>query len=124
MPIHYRYDDTAHRVLTRCEGQLTLQEVISHFRELSRSTRLHPGSDVLVDVTFQTNVPQPENLASAASVLEEVTELIPFGRCAIVAPNDIANEIGRRFQAVTWPLFTGIRLFATNADAIAWLDGE
>ena len=124
MPIHYRYDDAARRVLTRCEGQLTLPEVISHFRELSRSTRLHPGSDVLVDVTFQTNIPQPENLASAASVLEEVTELIPFGRCAIVAPNDIAHEIGRRFQAVTWPLFTGVRLFSTNADAIAWLDSE
>src|SRR5262245_35679533 len=69
MPIHYRYDDAARRLLTRCEGQLTLQEVISHFRELSRSTRLHPGSDVVVDVTFQTNVPGPENLASAASVL-------------------------------------------------------
>jgi len=124
MPIHYRYDDTAHRVLTRTEGQITLQEVISHFRELSRSARLHPGSDVVVDVTFQTNVPVPEHLASAASVLEEVTELIPFGRCAIVAPNDVSNEIGRRFQAVTWPLFTGIRLFPTNADAIAWLDAD
>lgn len=124
MPIHYRYDDAARRLLTRCEGQLTLPEVIAHFRELSGSTRLHPGSDVLLDLTFQTNVPPPEPLASAASVLEEVSELIPLGRCAIVAPNDVANEIGRRFQAVTWPLFTGIRLFRTNADAIAWLDAE
>jgi hypothetical protein len=124
MPIHYRYDDAARRLLTRCEGQLTLQEVIDHFRELSGSTRLHPGSDVLLDLTFQANVPPPENLADAASVLEEVSELIPLGRCAIVAPNDVANEIGRRFQAVTWPLFTGARLFQTNADAIAWLDSE
>ena len=124
MPVHYRYDEPAHRLLTRCEGQVTVTEVIAHFRELTGSTRLHPGSDVVLDLTFQSNLPAPEALSSAAAVLEEIQELIDLGRCAVVAPNEVAAEIGRRFQSLTWPLFTGIRLFPTGVTANAWLDTD
>jgi hypothetical protein len=124
MPVHYRYDDAARRLLTRCEGEVTIVEVIAHFRELTGVARFHPGSDVVIDLMFQSNLPPLELIDSAATVLEDVVELIPFGRCAIVAPNDLANEIGRRFQAVAWPIFSGMRLFPNAADAHAWLDAD
>jgi hypothetical protein len=122
MPVHYRYDEFNRRLLTRCEGAVRLKDVVSHFRELTTIARLQPGSDVLLDLTFQTNVPSPEKIDSAAAILEEVTELLPLGRCAVIAPHGVPNDIGRRFQAVTWPLFSGMRLFASSGDAIEWLE--
>jgi len=122
MPVHYRYDEAERRLYTRCEGEVKLTEVISHFRELTGITRLHPDSDVLLDLTFQTNLPRHENIDSAANVLEEIHHLVQLGRCAVVAPTQLATEIGRRFQAVTWPLYSGLRLFDNSADATAWLN--
>jgi len=122
MPVHYRYDESSHRLLTRCEGDVRLKDVVGHFRELTTLSRLQPGSDVLLDLTFQTSLPSTEKIDSAAAVLEEVTDLIRFGRCAVVAPPGVPSEIGRRFQAVSWPLFTGMRVFGSSGDAIDWLE--
>jgi hypothetical protein len=122
MPVYYRYDESKHRLLTRCEGDVRLQDVVGHFRELTTISRLQPGSDVLLDLTFQTNVPTTEKIDIAAAILEEVTELVQFGRCAVIAPHGTPTEIGRRFQAVSWPLFAGMRLFASSGDAIDWLE--
>jgi hypothetical protein len=122
LPVHYRYDEAERRLYTRCEGEVTLTEVIGHFRELTGITRLHPDSDVLLDLTFQTNLPRHQNIDAAANALEEIHYLVQLGRCAVVAPTPLATEIGRRFQAVTWPLYSGLRLFGSSADATAWLN--
>ena len=122
MPVHYRYDEAKRRLLTRCEGQVRLNDVVGHLRELTTISRLQPGSDVLLDFTFQTNLPPPDKIDNAAALLEEVNDLLQFGRCAVIAPDGIPNDIGRRFQAVSWPLFSGMRLFATSGDALDWLN--
>ncbi len=123
MPIHFRYDEPERRLYTRCEGEVKLTEVVGHFRELTGITRLHPASDVLLDLTFQTNLPRPESIDTAANALEEIRELVQLGRCAVVAPTALATEIGRRYQAVAWPLYSGLKLFSNSADATTWLDG-
>jgi hypothetical protein len=124
MPVHYRYDETSRRLFTQCHGMVTLEEVIAHFRELITLTRLKPGSDVLLDFTFMAELPPTQKIDSAARALEEVSEFLRFGRCALVAPEGIAKEAGRRFQSVSWPLFGGMRIFAASAEAAAWLDQQ
>ena len=122
MPVHYRYDAESRRLLTRCDGEVRLEDVVGHFHELTTISRLQPASDVLLDLTFQTNLPSTEKIGKAAAALEDLKELLQLRRCAMVAPEGVPNEIARRFQAVSWPLFSGIRIFSTNGDAAEWLD--
>jgi hypothetical protein len=122
MPVNYRYDESANRLMTRCEGDVNLSEVAEHFRKLGRDARLKPHCDVLLDLAFLTRLPSPEQVDDVATMIEDMIELVPFGRCAVIAGEEIGFALGRMFQGFTWPLFTGIRLFRLNAEAIGWLD--
>jgi hypothetical protein len=124
MPVHFRHDETNRRLLTRGEGEVRLKDVVGHLRELTTISRLKPGSDVLLDFTFQTNLPPPDKIDNAAAMLEEVNDLLRFGRCAVIAPAGIPKDIGQRLQAVSWPLFSGMRLFASSGDALDWLESD
>jgi hypothetical protein len=124
MPITYRYDDLANRLVTRCEGGVRFQEVVEHFRRLGRDRRIKPGCDVILDLSFQTAMPTSEQLDDIAAIIEDVVEIIPFGRCAVIAPQDLVYGLGRMFQGFTWPLFTGTKVLRNNAEAIAWLDED
>jgi hypothetical protein len=124
MPIPYRYDEFANRLLTRCEGVVTQAEVLGHFRQLTRDARLRPRCDVLLDLSFMASMPSTEQVSEAAMALEEMRELVSLGRCAIVAPEDLTYGLGRMFQGFSWPVFTGMRVFRTHADAINWLNEE
>jgi hypothetical protein len=122
MPVNYRYDESANRLMTRCEGDVNLSEIAEHFRKLGRDARLKPHCDVLLDLAFLTRLPSPEQVDDVATMIEDMIELVPFGRCAVIAGEEIGFALGRMFQGFTWPLFTGIRLFRLNAEAIGWLD--
>ncbi len=122
MPVNYRYDESDNRLMTRCDGNVNLAEVAEHFRKLGRDARLKPHCDVLLDLAFLTRLPSPEQVDDVATMLEDMTELVPFGRCAVIAGEEIGFALGRMFQGFTWPLFTGIRLFRLNGEAIGWLD--
>ncbi|HEY6598562.1 MAG TPA: hypothetical protein VIZ30_04590, partial [Pseudomonadales bacterium] len=102
MPVNYRYDDVANRLLTRCEGHVNLAEVADHFRKLGRDARLKPQCDVLLDVAFMTTPPSPAQLEDIAKMIEDMTELVPFGRCAVVAGEETGFQLGRMFQGFTW----------------------
>lgn len=122
MPVTYRYDEFANRLMTRCEGAVNLAEVAEHFRRLGRDARLKPHCDVLLDLAFLTRLPSTDQVDRVATMIEDMIELVPFGRCAVIAGEETGFALGRLFQGFTWPLFTGIRLFRSNADAIGWLD--
>jgi hypothetical protein len=124
VPVTYRYDEFTNRLMTRCEGAVTKDEVMEHFRQLGRDARLRPLCDVLLDVSFQTRLPTADQLNEIAAVMEDMHELTPFGRCAVVASEDLTYGLGRMFQGFAWPMFTGMRIFRNNVDARAWLDDE
>jgi hypothetical protein len=124
VPVSYRYDDFTNRLTTRCEGAVTQAEVVEHFRQLGRDARLRPNCDVLLDLTFQTRLPTADQMNDVAAVMEDMHELMPFGRCAVIAPEDLAYGLGRMFQGFAWPMFTGMRIFRNQADAVTWLDEE
>ena len=122
MPVTYRYDEVANRLTTRCEGAVTQAEVLEHFRQLGRDSRLRPNCDVLLDLTFQTRLPTADQMSEIAAVMEDMQDLVSFGRCAGVAPEDLVYGLGRMFQGFAWPMFTGMRVFRNNVDAVTWLD--
>ena len=124
MPVTYRYDEFANRLITRCEGAITYADVMEHFRQLTRDARLKPNSDVLLDLAFLITLPTAQQVNEVATMLEDMRELVPFGRCAVVAPEDVVYGLGRMFQGFAWPVFTGIRVFRSHADAINWLNEE
>ena len=122
MPVTYRYDAVTNRLTTRCEGAVTQSEVIEHFRQLGRDSRLRPNCCVLLDVSFQTRLPTADQLNEIAAFMEDMQDHVPFGRCAVVAIEDLSYGVGRMFQGFAWPMFTGMRIFRSNAEALAWLD--
>ncbi len=122
MPVTYRYDEFTNRLMTRCEGAVTKTEVIEHFRQLGRDSRLRPNCDVLLDLTFQMGLPTAEQMNEIAAYLEDMQYLVRFGRCALIAPEDLSYGLGRMFQGFAWPMFTGIQIFRNTVDAIGWLD--
>ena len=79
---------------------------------------------MLLDVSFQTRLPTADQLNQIAAVMEDMHELVPFGRCAVVASEDLAYGLGRMFQGFAWPMFTGMRVFRNNSDAVTWLNEE
>ena len=124
MPVNYRYDEFANRLVTRCEGSTTYAQVMEHFRHLTGDARLKQHCDVLLDLTFLIAFPTTQQVNQVATTLEDMRELVPFGRCVVVAPEDVVYGLGRMFQGFAWPLFTGLRVFRTQADAIGWLNEE
>lgn len=110
--------------MTRCEGAVTKTEVIEHFRQLGRDSRLRPNCDVLLDLTFQMGLPTAEQMNEIAAYMEDMQYLVRFGRCALIAPEDLTYGLGRMFQGFAWPMFTGTRIFRNTVDAIGWLDRE
>jgi len=122
--VDYRYDEFTNRVVTRCEGAVNLAEVTAHFRQLGRDGRLKPQCDVLLDLTFMTQLPNAEQFDHMITMLEDLIDLVPFGRCAVIETDGLAYELGRMFQGFTWPLFAGVRVFRNNADANVWLQQD
>ena len=122
MPVDYRYDELVNRVMTRCEGDVNLAEVVEHFRRLGRDARLRPHCDIVLDLAFMTRLPTAAQVDHIAALIEDMIELVPLGRCAVIAGEDTGYQLGRMFQRFTWPLFTGIRVFRGHAEAITWVD--
>ncbi len=124
MPITYRYDPSANRLCTRCEGMVVLSDVLDHFDRLRCDSRVKPRCDVMLDLSFQTRVPNLDQIDRVATCIESSSDLVSFGRCAVVAAEDVAYDLARTFQALAWPSFTGMRVFRSEAEAIGWLNED
>jgi hypothetical protein len=124
MPISYRYDESANRILTRCEGGVVLEDIAEHFRRLGRDSRLRPHCEVLLDLSFPARLPGADEVDEVTTIIEGMADLMQFGRCALVAPEAVEYSLGRMFQEFAWPLFSGMRMFRTESAAIAWLNEE
>ena len=61
---------------------------------------------------------------SIAPAVDNVCIRVPFGRCAVIAPDDLSFGLGRMFHGFSWPMFADIRVFRSNADAVTWLNDE
>ncbi len=121
MPVTYEIDAANGIVRTRCVGPVTLQEVLGHFRDLTRDPDCPRHLDVLLDLSQETSVPESEEMRIVADEIGRVRERVTFGTCAVVACRDALFGMLRMFQVFTEGLFSESWVFRSLPEAEAWL---
>src|SRR5215468_1712388 len=121
MPVTYRIDTTDRIIRTRCVGEVTIEEVIEHFRELERDPEGVGLLDVLLDLTEQTSIPKREYLHQITHEIWRIREKVRFGICAVAAGTDALFGMLRMFEVFAEKQFHEIRVFRTTGEAAAWL---
>ncbi len=72
MPVTYTIDTKEKIIRTRCEGMLTLAEVVEHFRELDRDPECTDRLDVLLDVSEVNSLPNASQIRAASLEVKKI----------------------------------------------------
>jgi hypothetical protein len=124
VPVTYRIDPTRRRIVTRCDGDTTLVEVLAHFEELERDPRCPSVADVLLDLSRMTSEPNVGQIRSAAERAGVAAQMVRFGAIAIVVDRGDTFGMARAFGTFAESHFTRSGIFPTRAAAEAWLDAS
>jgi hypothetical protein len=121
MPVIYTIYPARNLIHTRCFGDVTLEEVTEHFRELERDPNRPDRLNVLLDLSEMTSVPEAQQVRAASYQVEKILRLVQFQAVAIVACNDVLFGMMRMFEAFAHEYFTVTQVFRETAEAKAWL---
>ena len=121
MPVTYQIDKPNKIIRTRCTGPVTIEEVLEHFRVLEQDPDCPDRLDVLLDLTEETTLPNPENLREVTIAISRVQATVQFGRCAVVVPNDALFGLFRMFEVYAENYFRESYVFRTTDEAEKWL---
>jgi|SRR5262245_24249 len=124
MPVTYRIDQEQNRILTRCAGETTLREVLSHFDELEMDPDCPPHADVLLDLTELHNLPNVGQIRAAAERAGDTSRKVGFGACAVVVGSEAWFGMARVFEAFTEPYFARTAVFRSVEAAESWLENS
>ena len=124
MPVIYTIDAKERLIRTRCVGNVTLVEVVSHFRELERDPNSAGHLDVLLDLSETSSLPSSAQISAVADEIRRIQETVRFNTCAVVAQRDALFGMSRVFEVMTEPYFRAVRVFRVSADAEAWLAAQ
>ena len=83
MTIHYRIDASTNRITTRVSGEVTIDEALQHFDELSADPRYEPDLDVLLDLIDCKTLPSVDDVRRAAARVIASHSPLRFRRLAI-----------------------------------------
>jgi hypothetical protein len=121
MPVTYEIDPAKNLIRTRCIGDVTLQEVKNHFRELERDPNRPDRLNVLLDLSEITSVPNVLEVRAASHEVAKIFRSVRFEALAIVVRNDLLFGMMRMFAAFAGKYFTATQVFRVTADAETWL---
>ena len=121
MPVIYKIDTAKQTIRTQCVGDITVDDVLGHFRKLEMDPECPPCLDVLLDLTQTDSVPQSGNLRDVVGAIAQVRHRVHFGACAIVASTDAMFGMLRMFEVYAEQYFRITRVFRDLPDAEAWL---
>jgi hypothetical protein len=124
MPVTYAINPEEKLIRTRCTGNVTVQEVIDHFRTLERDPACPDTLDVFLDVSETTSLPLTTEITSVAVEISRIKKKVRFNICAVVATRDALFGMLRMFSVVAGPYFTAIRVFRDAAQAEEWLSSQ
>jgi hypothetical protein len=122
MPVVYELDREKHRILTRCVGPVTLEEVLQHFVDLVRDPECPEWLDVLLDLTEQTSLPTTGQLGAVATQMARVSPRVQFHNCAVIASEDAMFGMARVFGVLAENYFAAAHVFRTVEEGMKWLD--
>jgi hypothetical protein len=124
MPVYYRIDFAAERIDTACVGEVSLDEVLGHFRELAAAA-LPRRLDVLLDLTQMTSLPETGEIRQAADALVGTTMPTRFRACAVVAKENVLFGMSRMWVVYAESAFERVHVFRDRGEAERWLaDGD
>ena len=121
MPVFYEIQKEDNLIRTRCVGQVTLHEVLEHFRDLEQDADCPPYLDVMLDLTGTQTVPTSAELRSVSDQIRRVRGTVEFGICAIVTGSDAVYGSAMVFEVIAARNFRVTKVFQDRADAENWL---
>jgi hypothetical protein len=124
MPVTYQIDRTRNLIRTRCFGEVTLEEVLDHFRTLQSDPECPSRLDVLLDLSECLSAASGGQLRTVNQAIASVRERVQFDACAIVAPTDLLFGMGRMFEVLAEERFRATHVFRSVVDAEEWLSSQ
>lgn len=124
MPITYQIDRKVALIRTRCWGNVTIDEVRDHFRQLVKDPDRPDCLDVFLDLRDITSTPSAEDIREAGNTIARLPSTVRFGVCAIVAQRDALYGMSRMFSVFVERFFTAITAFRSVPEAEAWLQAQ
>src|SRR6476620_8523469 len=82
MPVTYSIDPNEKLIRTTCVGEVTLDEVVRHFRELEQDPNCLQPLDVFLDLSETSSVPLPHEIGSVAAEIGRIRKTVRFTTCA------------------------------------------
>jgi hypothetical protein len=120
MPITYEIDADSNFIRTECVGDVTLDEVLDHFRVLEADPALPESLDVLLILDQMTMLPDRNKLRAAADRIGQVRSKVRWGVCAITTTSDAMFGMIRMFEVFAEGIFTATKVFRKRSDAEDW----
>ena len=125
MPLDYRVDHTRRLVHAEARGDLTDHDVFGYQREVWSRTDV-AGYDELVDMSKvgHIQVPSADRIKELVHLASGMDPRDPPSKFAIVAPDNLAHDLARYFQAYREldPRSTKrVNVFRTMPEALGWL---
>lgn len=121
MPISYKIDVDQNLIRTTATGQLTLQEVVNHFRTLAKDPQARKPLDVFLDLSTVNTAPDTHQLSVVIGEMKKSRTGLRFGACAILASQDALFGMMRMFEAYAEEFFRETRTFRVATEAEQWL---
>ena len=121
VPIMYQINREKRTIRTKCFGQVTMPEVIDHFRALGDDRNCPDRLDAFLDVSEVTGIPESSELSAVVTELKKFRNRTRFETCAIVATSDALFGMMRMFETLAEEYFGKTRTFRDAAEAQAWL---
>ncbi len=124
MPVVYRIDGTQKIIYTSCTGEVKMNEIVDHFRELVHDPACPERLNVLLDLTAAKNFPTTDQLERISDEIGKSRARVQFDACAIVAPTDLMFGLMRMFEVFTEGKFIKTRTFRDVSKAQRWLTDD
>jgi len=121
MPVTYFIDTKERLIRTRCLGDVTLVEVLEHFRTLEGDPKASGYLDVFLDLSETTSVPLTREISAVTREVGRVRKKVRFNVCAVVATRNALFGMLRMFEVLAGPFFSAFRVFRDPHKAAAWL---
>ncbi len=120
MPVTYNIDKAKRTIRTRCSGNVTLAEVLEHFRTLEQDTDRPDSLHVLLDLTETTSMPGFAEIMTVGEAIRAIRKTIHFGICAVAVESDVLFGMARTFEMVAAAYFDDVRVFRGVSAAEEW----
>src|SRR5438132_5438250 len=117
MPVTYVIDTEEKLIRTSCIGNVTLNEVIAHFRTLERDPVCPDILDVFLDLSETTSLPLSGQISAVAVEISRIKKKVRFNACAVVATRDALFGMLLMFYVVAGPYFSSILVLRVASDA-------